>query len=218
MGDVAGEGRTVLFVSHNMAAVQSLCSKGLLLKDGSVAAYGEISEVVKQYIVNVTQKIDTEELSQRQDRSSGDKLRFKTIKFFDTRSNTLIHTALSGQAVSIKIEFENLTDQIIEDVNFGLAFYSSSGSFLFACGSRPAGTKYRIQPGTGSVWCDIPKLPLNAGRVHYTAHCDSKNETLDNITDAGYLDVEKGDFYGTGLLPAKHLQGVFIDYGFRKED
>ena len=68
------------------------------------------------------------------------------------------------------------------------------------------------------MWCDIPKLPLNNGRVNFTAHCGNQHEVLDNVQDPGYLDVEKGDFYGTGLVPASHMQGVFIDYSYRSED
>ncbi|MCF7822760.1 MAG: ABC transporter ATP-binding protein [Candidatus Marinimicrobia bacterium] len=215
MGDVASQGRTVLFVSHNMAAVQSLCSRGILLKNGGVQTDAEIASVVKQYIVDVTTKIEQEKLSDRPDRQSGDKLRIRSVEFFDAETRSPINSALSGQAISIKIAFENLTNSAIGDVNFGLAFYTDHGSFLFACGSRPSGRTYTIQSGGGVVWCDIPKLPLNAGRVRFTVHCDTKKDTLDNVSDAGYLDVEMGDYYGTGLVPAKHLQGVFIDYEFR---
>jgi lipopolysaccharide transport system ATP-binding protein len=214
MSDIAGEGRTVLFVSHNMAAVQSLCSRGILLKDGSVLLNSEINEVVNKYILDVTERIESIDLAKRKDRKSGEKLFFKSIEFYDTDSNKLINSALSGQSISIKINYENLTNNLVKDVNFGLAFYTITGSFLFACGSRPSGKTFKIQPGEGSVWCNIPKLPLNTGRIHFTAHCDSLQEILDNVSDAGYLDVEKGDYYGTGLLPASHLQGVFIDYQY----
>jgi lipopolysaccharide transport system ATP-binding protein len=53
MGDISkGEGRTVLFVSHNMAAVQSLCSKGILLENGRVSNNGIIDKVVEKYLSN----------------------------------------------------------------------------------------------------------------------------------------------------------------------
>lgn len=53
MGEVSrGEGRTVLFVSHNLGAVSKLCSKGVLLKNGTIARVGEISEVLETYTLN----------------------------------------------------------------------------------------------------------------------------------------------------------------------
>jgi lipopolysaccharide transport system ATP-binding protein len=54
MGEVAGEGRTVLFVSHNMQAVKSLCHRGLLLGHGLVEAYGDTSTVVNRYLAGVS--------------------------------------------------------------------------------------------------------------------------------------------------------------------
>ena len=218
MDDIAGQGRTILFVSHNMAAVQSICSRGLLLKDGKVVVNDKIEEVVNKYIIDVTGKIESEDLSKRKDRKNGNKIRIESIAYYDTKSGLQVSSVLSGQAISIKLNFVNNTELLIEDVNFALGIYTSAGGFLFACGSRPLMKTYNITPGMGAVWCDIPKLPLNAGRVHFTVHCDAKNEILDNVSDAGYLDVELGDYYGTGLVPAKHLQGVFIDYQFRIDD
>ncbi len=52
MGDVAKEGRTVLFVSHNMAAVASLCTKGFLLSDGRIIAEGDIQKIISKYLEN----------------------------------------------------------------------------------------------------------------------------------------------------------------------
>jgi len=51
MQDVSkGEGRTVLFVSHNMASMKTLCNKGILLNNGTISRYGEINEVVSEYL------------------------------------------------------------------------------------------------------------------------------------------------------------------------
>ena len=214
MGDIAGQGRTILFVSHNMASVQSLCTSGIILRNGFLGFQSDIDEVISKYIIDGTEKIDSVDISKRKDRKGGKKIRFKSIQLIDRKSQSTINSALSGQNVSIKIEFENLLKETLNDVNFGLGFYTSTGNFLFACGSRALGKIFEIKPGVGRVWCNIPKLPINAGRLYFTAHCDIGNETLDNVKDAGYFDVEKGDFYGTGLLPASHLQGVYIDYEF----
>ena len=53
MGDVAREGRTVLFVSHNMAVVSRLCSRGVLLQEGRIAKIGHIGEVVNEYVSDI---------------------------------------------------------------------------------------------------------------------------------------------------------------------
>jgi len=50
MKDVAGHGRTVLFVSHNMWAIRKLCTKGIFIQDGSISVIGEVNDVVESYI------------------------------------------------------------------------------------------------------------------------------------------------------------------------
>jgi lipopolysaccharide transport system ATP-binding protein len=52
MKEVSGQGRTVLFVSHNMAAVQQLCNKGLMLSNGTIADYGNTNDVLANYLKN----------------------------------------------------------------------------------------------------------------------------------------------------------------------
>ena len=64
-----GEGRTVVFVSHNMAAVQSLCDRALLLHAGQIAAEGDTSEVIEQYMARQARRDDTP-VAQRTDRHS----------------------------------------------------------------------------------------------------------------------------------------------------
>src|SRR4051794_30796300 len=68
MGDVAREGRTVLFVSHNMAVMQALCRRGVFLDDGRVQADGPIGDAVSEYLRQVEEAM-TEDLLERQDRS-----------------------------------------------------------------------------------------------------------------------------------------------------
>jgi lipopolysaccharide transport system ATP-binding protein len=71
MGEVAGQGRTVLFVSHNMAAVRKLCTSGMLLSEGSVAALGPINEVIGAYFskgeLSLDNRIDLRRAKRRGD-------------------------------------------------------------------------------------------------------------------------------------------------------
>src|SRR5262249_9016536 len=53
MGQVSREGRTILFVSHNMTAIKALCTRAVLMGDGSVSASGPVAEVVSDYLTGV---------------------------------------------------------------------------------------------------------------------------------------------------------------------
>ena len=74
MGSVAGEGRTVLFVSHNMAAVHELCDRSLLLSRGRVASTGSTPAMIKQYLDQLSETASTPAV-ERQDRTGSGQIR-----------------------------------------------------------------------------------------------------------------------------------------------
>jgi lipopolysaccharide transport system ATP-binding protein len=217
MESISKTGRTVIFISHNMAAIQSLCSRGLLLIDGKVAADTSANEAVNRYIEYNVETIKNVQIGQRFDRKAGEVFRFQKVEYFDSKSKKQIDIAFSGQTIEIKIFFVNHSDSTLKDINIGMAFSNNQGVFLFACGSRPQGSKIDIEPGEGYVVCTINKLPLTAGRIYHSLHCDYNNQVLDNVQEAGFINVEKGDYYGTGLLPGGSKQGLLVDYSYKNK-
>ena len=77
MGDVAGEGRTVLFVSHNMGAIRSLCERTILMGEGTLLEDGESGTIIEKYLENNNQPIM--ELSKRENRRGSGILRFSDL-------------------------------------------------------------------------------------------------------------------------------------------
>jgi len=216
MEDISKQGRTILFVSHNMGAIQSICDTGLLLSNGRLDMHSDINSVLNKYVSNVDTNILEKDLNEVENRTGGKIIRIQSIKIIDTKSGNKIQNALSGQNVTIEIYFKNLSAEIIEKVNFAISFYNASMNFMFACSGRPINKLFNASPGENCVKCEIKKLPINSGRIYIGLHCDSKDQTLDNIKEAGYIDIEKGDYYGTGILPAPKKQGLLIDYNFNK--
>jgi len=82
MDDIAKEGRTVLFVSHNMVAVQQLCNQGIVLDHGKIDFIGDISGAIYHYVqgIKLLQKND---LADRKDRKGSQWLKFYMVRFFD---------------------------------------------------------------------------------------------------------------------------------------
>jgi lipopolysaccharide transport system ATP-binding protein len=146
MKDVSGEGRTVLFVSHNMLAVKSLCNQGVLLMNGSINSIGNIDNVVQQY-------------EKQNPLSSNNTIYHKTEKY------TIEQISISDNGVTgyfnieeelifeIKIEFHSK----LELVNLNLFFNSTDGSTIFVSNSEAISvsqTSYIYQ-------CKIPACTLN---------------------------------------------------------
>lgn len=212
MENATKEGRTVLFVSHNMAAVQSLCTRAIYLRDGAVALDATVEQTMTTYLSSVQQKIDEMPLADRQDREGGDQLRIVGIEFQDAQTGDRLHTLLSGQDINICMHYECLARQAIDRVSFAIGFFTLNGSHLITCGSDVIGVKFDVEPGSGSCVCRIPKWPLTAGRYTFNVFANRNGTELDWVKDAGYIDVEAGSFYGTSRIPSGSKAGVLIDY------
>jgi lipopolysaccharide transport system ATP-binding protein len=214
MGEVAGKGRTVLFVSHNMLAIQSLCTKAILLANGRIAINGPTEQAVSKYLASM-ERLQNQPLAQRADRVGGERFRFTSVQFLNPETMTPCDVLVSGQAVVIRIGFLCESGEI-EDVGIDIIFQTTSGAHLFGCRSRAVGRVLNVRSGEGFTDCAISKWPLKAGCYSYHLYGEKGTlVTLDWIPDAGALTVENGDYYGSGYLPESHLPGVLVDYTWR---
>lgn len=214
MDDIAEGGRTVVFVSHNMATIQSMCKRGIVMDAGQIAYNGDIDSAVETYLTMVEEHIDTTELYYRTDRFGGELFRYSAVQFFDTNTGLPVNSLLSGQDVTIKLQYDCRVPEGLQDVSVTMAFFKQGEIFLFACRSDVVEQHYNISFGPGEVTCRIPRWPVNQGRVMFNINAISRNGHVDRVRNAGYIDTEMGDFYGSGKLPAVTRQGVLIDFAF----
>lgn len=107
MGDVAAkEGRTVLFVSHNMAAVQTLCSRAIWLVDGHIAANSFTSEIVLDYMQSIQSGENQEDIKTLINRLPHDS-HFRLINIeVNQNDSSLNQKAISGEPIEVAIEYE----------------------------------------------------------------------------------------------------------------
>lgn len=215
MTKVANEGRTILFVSHSMAAIQSLCSRAILLKEGSIAFDGSAEETIKNYLASIEQ-LSLQPLDTREDRAGGKEFRFESVQFLDSNSMTPCQVLFSGQPVTIRIGYLNRSGHIIKGTGIGIAFFTMTGTHLCGCRSRAVGVTLDVPLGKGYTDCQIPRWPLHGGHYSYYLFADQGGNTLlDWVKEAGSVHVETGDYYGSGFLPSAGT-GVFIDYSWRR--
>lgn len=151
MGEVAHGGRTVLFVSHNMAAVQALCRKALYLKSGRVMAMGDVQPLLKQYMA------ETDACDQRRFSAPvqmGESLKLVT---FDVPSSVT-----SGEPLKFRLSFRAGRAVALSDLS--LLFYSSLNTRLALVDLRSLGLPATIPAGeTWTVQGEIKSLPLVEG-------------------------------------------------------
>lgn len=126
MKDVAGHGRTILFVSHNMAALLSLCTKSVWFNNGRLVGCGETREIVDHYIsqgeVNQSNDIDLSKLPRSGD--LGAKLSIEKIEWISKLP------LKNGDSFALRIFFK--TKCSVENVAIGIGFNSTQGTRLLS--------------------------------------------------------------------------------------
>ncbi|TKB76639.1 MAG: ABC transporter ATP-binding protein [Nitrospira sp.] len=207
MGDVAKEGRTVFFVSHNMAAISSLCTRALLLDSGRLKVSDTPQSVIEEYL-SKTRKDAGVPLSERKDRKGGGKVRFTNASVLNNRGE-VVESVVSGQDISISLAYEIPSSEKIDNAIVQIKFAGGLGQQLFACLSRTSSREsIELVPGA-RLYCNIPRLPLAPGLYTYSIWCKVAGRLEDLVSEAGMLSVSEGDYFGTGIFPARTV-GDFL--------
>jgi len=161
MGDVSkGEGRTVLFVSHNMTAVKELCSKGILLNQGLLNYQGDVANTIMEYQKN-SQKQSSYLHTGSMDSALGNE-NIRILEFFVKALNDGFLDIDSG--VKVKLKFYNFQENINLDTTFELRTYEES--VVFHTGVLLS-TQNDSRKGEYTVEFEIPKNLLNAGNYYF---------------------------------------------------
>jgi lipopolysaccharide transport system ATP-binding protein len=212
MRDVARAGRTVLFVSHNMAAVQALCTRGLYLKQGRVALDGTVERVVDMHMADTTEALG-QPLHERTDRTGDGRLRF-TGSWIENAAGERTASLVLGKTGTLCLAYEAQAE--LEDVFVAFDLRDGNGEAVTNCNTADTGCDFaRVPAGRGVFRCELPRFPIRAGRYTGNIYCASRGTVADFIVAAHEIGVEDGDFYGTGSL--KNPCRVMLEQAWRCE-
>jgi lipopolysaccharide transport system ATP-binding protein len=195
MGDVAMEGRTVLFVSHNMGAVESLCSKGILLESGKKTSEGEIHGVVSEYLSRHYE--NTENSLKNCKRLGNGKIRILDF-CLESPDGRALKVAKSGEPVVLCFDFENLKCTPDERVSFGFGFLTDKEYGLFNYQSKFSDVYFQGLPRRGRAKCIISHLDLSPGNYLLESYTVVSGDAADWPQALLPVTVVGADFYGTG--------------------
>ena len=210
MQDVsASEGRTVLFVSHNMLAIQVLCNKGFVLNKGQLVYRGNNNDAINFYQSHAV-TLPKDNLAVRKDRMGGGAIRFIS-SWAETPEHKISETFFSGDNIQVVAEYHTTdpTVQKLSSLQIAFALTGPFGEQLADLSNVSNGNNWTDVPAKGKVICKLPRVPLNAGMYRYNICARVNNIIEDFILDAGYFVIESGDFFGTGILPGSD-QGSFL--------
>lgn len=205
MEDVSHEGRTVLFVSHNMAAVQSLCTSGILLEGGHVTFAGSATDTVDRYLEAVSSG-PTVKLSARPDRTGDGRLRLVGLDS-DLRL---------GAPGELRIHFQ--AEPGLRNVTISVGLFNPRGEGAVYLGNEIVGDPMDDLPAEGSFVCSLERGALMPGRYIANIYTAVNGVVADWVTDAASIEVLEGDYFGTGRTPPSGYGSVVVPHHWRVEE
>lgn len=199
MNELANSGKTVLFVSHNIPAIQNLCSSAMIIDQGEMVSYGNTTDMIKKYLdlhksgSNIINLLDA-----HINRTGSGIARFKAIRYLV--HNSPVRVFMSGENATIELTCFSQNVAELKNIDISIGIDDNLGSRLFALSTELTGETFHKFSQSSKIQIHIPKLPLNAGTYTLTLFMRVNGEISDWIIGACQLEVEKGDYYGTGKI------------------
>ena len=207
MGDVAHEGRTVLFVSHNMPAIKALCNRAICINSGEISFSGDTNTVITNYLSDRNSLL-AEKVWENPQKAPGDYFsRLHRVCIRD-KNNKISIDLNSGENFSVEIDFWNLIDQV--KLSTTLLVFNQSSEILFSSISNHE-VNWHGKPRPKGLYtsiCQIPADLLIPGMytigVIICANNYKDSYRVDDIIKFNILDVSdlRGDYFGgiSGLI------------------
>lgn len=219
MSKVAREGRTILFVSHQAAAVENLCTRGVVLENGVLRFDGTQTEAIGFYVDSFTQHKGS--LRERTDRRGNGQIRVTAVELRDT-SGRVVTTVQAGQDLDVILYYENSATHVaFPNLYVRFVVKSDLDVPIFTQSNVITGESFGEDiPERGAFICRLRRLPLPPASFRLTYTVSSAPQggvVLDEMEGALDLPVEGGDFFGSGQLPNIHQGVALVDGRWRLE-
>ena len=213
MKDVAEKGRTVLFVSHQMAAIQNLCTRAIMIRNGVIEKEGTPLHVIDYYL-NGTLHDGTIPLIENKERSGNGEIRFTSMSLLD-QNRKKINAIYSGQNCVFRISFQRKNPGILTNLHLSFGIDDQSGMRISIFNNDVTNQAFPIiSENTNSIDIVVDKLPLPPGKYHFSLFSRINNDIADWVQNAGVFHVESGDFYESGKLPEGGQAQFYIAHHF----
>ncbi len=202
MKEAAGDGRTILFVSHNMGSVQQLCSRAIVLSAGQVIAAGEPLDAVKAYLRSVADQSNLD-IAQRTDRRGRGDTRIVHAAIYSEGHADAPGLLIHGQTARVVFEVSDLAPNLA--CRFSVYSHLNGTICRFTSLASAPGD---VRTDGRQFTCEIPDLPLVPGQYRINAAILSGSVLEDHVESALTFDVEYGALGGRALTPSQR-SGVF---------
>jgi len=184
MRDVSESGRTLIFVSHNLTAIQALCNKAFYFEKGRLIDQGETTHIVTNYLSKVSHKTLERHWDSVDSAPGNDQVRIKSFRLLADYQDNLIHIDVRTP-MNFQFEFWNMEEGA--NLNLSMHLYTFTGECIFNVGT----TSQQFGKGLVTGTCEIPGHFLNDGSYVVSMMIVKDTSTvLYNMEEALIFDIE----------------------------
>ncbi|CAM3340617.1 ABC transporter ATP-binding protein [Empedobacter stercoris] len=183
MGDVSkGEGRTVLFVSHNMASIQNLCDFGVFMQNGTVEYTGEIQKTIDKYLLNNQSKSNSSNLLKTY--KSIYQTYIKSVQLKDVNTNNIKNSFKMGENIKLCIELD--LREIFDNLNVNVRLNDVYGNGIAAWRTSEMNIKLR---NINYIELIIENLNIFDGNYNFSIAILNDKETVDYVDNVINIEI-----------------------------
>jgi lipopolysaccharide transport system ATP-binding protein len=195
MGDMRTGGRTVIFVSHNMAAIENLCPRTIWIDAGKMRQDGPSDQVIAAYLATFSESQRTGyDLENVHGRSGNGVVRFTRVEFFNEAGEP---AAVFRCGEPLRARFFYRAHERASDLRFGVIIHSDMGTRVATVSNWHAGYHIpALEAGEGSIDLAIDDLFLLPNRYYLTIYTGTVGQTYDRIDHCIAIDVDESNAYG----------------------
>jgi lipopolysaccharide transport system ATP-binding protein len=211
MQNVASEGRTVIFVSHQMAAINNLCSSCIMLQSGQLTFSGRVEHAIKLYLESCVQNRLETENDLHAFRPSWAKPLITSVRILDSDDREQESFPL-GADITFEMKFETEEFAGLKSPVMGVVINHATFGTVGGVNTRMTGFEANGKPYTSATMrCTLKHTPFLQGNYTVDFWLGDGPTDLDSLT--GYLNfrIEETDVYGTGRTPFGQMGVIFLE-------
>ena len=209
MGELRAGGRTVVFVSHNMAAVENLCSRAIWIDGGRIREDGESRSVIQSYLSTFAQAAASgTDLRAVEPRRGTGEARYTKLEMLSPDGKP-ISVIRSGDGVMMRLHYEAF--KTLSQAHFGVEVFTHLGTLVTSFSTWLTGFNIESVPkGEGYIDVHVPTLPLVPDRYYLSLWLASVGPKYDHVDLCATFDVEAADVHKSGRQMDERFGIVFV--------
>lgn len=207
------DGRTVIFVSHNMAAMKNLCNKGILLKNGNISFSGDIARTVSAYSVAEQSVYEvTKSIEYSLNRAGDGVVKFADF-YIENSYGERADRVIIGEDIVLVFKLK-VNQNDVKNIDIGFSFEDEDDTPLGNLYSSFQEVYFSLDEGYHIVKCKVANFPFAPEKIFVRGRIVANGNESDYLKDVlGELEVEMGDFYKSGSLGQKNWRAKALFTG-----